>query len=169
MRVGDGDRVAIGVVYNVEVVDPGFSGIGPTLGADRGTEQFRPSLIDEPTTLIGLAMLGTATCVSDPGNGQTRDERITDPSHAQPAYSLGHNATVRKCPDETFARFHKVDDDLQLAYYPRLIEVAGAFGAELVTSIVDRLRDTTDGYDDLLDVIERKSTREANVERGVLR
>lgn len=157
-------EVAVGVIHGTQVIDPGMGGVGPTLGTDEATNQFRPSLVDEPTTLVGIALLGSVSCTgeSETGNG------IENPDHSIPAYAIGHGTTVYQCPDETFRRFHLVDGDLSLAYYPRLTEVAGAFGAELVGEITGRLRESTDGYSDLLDVIERKVAHEANVERGVL-
>jgi hypothetical protein len=160
----DADEVAVGVVHGTQVIDPGMGGLGPTLGADGATDQFRPSLVDEPTTLVGIALLGSATVTGDPSDG----DRIEAPDHSIPTYAIGHGTTVYQCPEATFRTFHLVDGDLSLAYYPRLTEVAGAFGAELVGAIADRLRETTEGYDDLLDVIERKVAHQANVDRGVL-
>ena len=160
----DADEVAIGVVHGTQVIDPGVGGLGPTLGADGATDQFRPSLVDEPTTLVGIALLGSATVTGNPSDG----DRIEAPDHSIPTYTIGHSTTVYQCPEATFRMFHLVDGDLSLAYYPRLTEVAGAFGGELVGAIADRLRKTTEGYDDLLDVIERKVAHQANVDRGVL-
>lgn len=160
----EADEVAIGVVHGTQVIDPGMGGLGPTLGADGATDQFRPSLVDKPTTLLGIALLGSATATDTPGD----DERIETPDHSIPSYTIGHGTTVYNCPDAIFRRFHLVDGELSLAYYPRLTEVAGAFGAELVGVIADRLRGTTEGYDDLLEVIEQKVTHQANVDRGVI-
>jgi hypothetical protein len=160
----DGDAVAIGVVHGTQVIDPGMGGLGPILGAEGASDQFRPSLVDGPTTLIGIALLGSATVTADTGDGA----RIEATDHSIPTYAIGHGTTVYQCPDATFRTFHLVDGDLSLAHYPRLTEVAGAFGAELVGAITDRLRETTDGYEDLLDVIERKVAHQANVDRGVL-
>lgn len=160
----DNDIVAVGVIHGTQVIDPGMGGVGPTLGTDSATDQFRPSLVDKPTTLAGIALLGSATCTGEGSDG----ERIEAPDHSIPTYVIGHGTTVYQCPDATFRGFHLVDGGLSLAYYPRLTEVAGAFGAELVGAIADRLRETTDGYDDLLDVIKRKVAHEANVDRGVL-
>ena len=160
----DADEVAVGAVHGTQVVDPGMGGLGPTLGADGATDQFRPSLVDEPTTLVGIALLGSATVTGNPSDG----DRIEAPDHSIPTYAIGHGTTVYQCPEAAFRTFHLVDGDLSLAYYPRLTEVAGAFGAELVGAIADRLRETTEGYDDLLDVIERKVAHQANVDRVVL-
>ncbi len=158
------EEVAIGVIHGTQVIDPGMGGVGPTLGTDEATNQFRPSLVDEPSTLVGIALLGSASCTGD----SKTDKRIENPDHSIPAYAISHGTTVYKCPNQTFRRFHLVDDDLSLAYYPRLTEVAGAFGAELVGEITSQLRESTDEYSDLLEVIERKVAHEANVERGVL-
>jgi hypothetical protein len=174
-QVGDSAHVVVAVIYDTRLVDPDAGSTTPRLASGEVDETFRPSLVDERTTLVGIALLGTAECdatFSDaaPEDGSRSDEsRLKDIDHSIPPRTLRHQATVRKCPEATFREFHLVDGELQLAYYPRLIEVAGTFGVELAESIIQQLRETTEGYDRLLDVIERKATLQAGQDRGVIR
>ena len=168
----EGERVAVSVVYTTQIVDPGMGGVGPSLGSGDVTSEFKPNLVSEPTTVLGITVLGTATL------DDSADGGIAAPDHGIPRYTLQHGAHVVQAPPETFAAFHRsdgetppsgaADGDVRLAYYPRLVEVAGGFAAELVEAITDRLRATTTGQDDLLGVIERKVAQQAAQERGVL-
>jgi hypothetical protein len=164
----DGERVAVGVVYTTQIVDPGMGGVGPSLASGDVTSEFQPNLVSEPTTVLGIAILGAATL------DDSADGGIADPDHGMPRNTLTHGAHVRQAPPDTFAAFHqsRSDDaasgDVRLAYYPRLVEVASGFAAELVEAITERLRATTTGQDDLLRVIERKVVQQAATERGVL-
>jgi hypothetical protein len=168
------ERVAVSVVYTTQIVDPGMGGVGPSLGSGDVASEFKPNLVSEPTTVLGIAVLGTAT------PDDSADGGIAAPDHGIPRHTLQHGAHVVQAPPETFAAFHRpggggetphggaADGDVRLAYYPRLVEVAGGFAAELVEAIADRLRATTAGQDDLLGVIERRVAQQAARERGVL-
>jgi hypothetical protein len=166
------ERVAVGVVYTTQIIDPGMGGVGPSLASGDVTSEFQPNLVSEPTTVLGIAILGT-TSLDDSADGA-----IADPDHGMPRHTLRHGAHVVRAPDETFTAFHRPEHDdtvdttasgdVQLAYYPRLVEVAGGFAAELVEAITEHLRETTTGQDDLLGVIERKVAQQAATERGVL-
>lgn len=156
---------AVGVIYNTRLVDPDATSSVPRLASGEVDETFRPSLVDERTTLVGIALLGTVT-VGEPGTDTLPELVAVDQS--LPQRTLQHQTTVHKCPDNVFRDFHIWDDDLQMAYYPRLTEIAGPLGAELVDTIISRLRTTTDEYAGLLDVIERKAQLRASQERGML-
>lgn len=174
-QADDTIHAVVGVIYNTRLVDPDAGSAAPRLASGEVDETFRPSLVDERTTLIGIALLGTAEYESmhgersAPDDGSQDGSRLGTVDHSIPPWTLQHKATVRKCPEDTFRAFHIVDSELQLAYYPRLTEVAEAFGAELAESIIQRLRKTTEGYDRLLNVIERKAMLQASQDRGMLR
>lgn len=173
-QANNATHAVIGVIYNTQLVDPDAGGAAPRLASGEIDETFRPSLVDERTTLAGIALLGIAD-ITDTADSTTSqiseggETQLATVDHSLPPWTLQHNATVRKCPDETFRDFHLVDGELQLAYYSRLTEIAGPFGAELAQNIIERLRTSTDGHDNLLDVIERKAMLQASQDRGVIR
>ncbi len=159
----DGTEYAVmGVIYNTQLVDPDQGRTGPRLAQD-DQAQFTPGYIEERTTLAGVALLGTAV-ISD-------DQAITEPTHRMPRWTLEVDDTVYQCPDEVTLSFHTTTDQLQLAYLDRLVDIAGNLGAEVVISLIDRLRGELPDDDPnqrVLDVVEQNVQWKAREQRGVM-
>lgn len=162
-KVIDGTEHAVmGVIYDTKLVDPDQGRTGPRLAQDNQA-QFTPGYIEERTTLAGVALLGTAV-ISD---GRT----ITDPTHRMPRWTLEVDDTVYQCPDEVTVSFHTVDEQIQLAYLDRLVDIAGDLGAEVIVTLIDRLRQMLpedDPNQRVLDVVEQNIEWQAHERRGVV-
>ncbi|WP_049923889.1 hypothetical protein [Halopiger djelfimassiliensis] len=156
------EHVVMGVIYDTQLVDPDQGRTGPRLAQD-DQAQFTPGYIEERTTLAGVALLGTAVI--------TEDRSIADPSHQMPRWTLEVDDTVFHCPNEVTVAFHTVDDQIQLAYVDRLIDVAGDLGAEVVVALIERLRGMLPDDDPnqrVLDVVEQNVKWQARQRRGVV-
>ena len=160
-KVVDGTEYAImGVIYDTQLVDPDQGRTGPRLAQD-DQAQFTPGYIEERTTLAGVALLGTATI--------TEDRLISEPRHRMPRWTLEVEDTVYHCPDEITVSFHTVDEQIQLAYIDRLVEIAGDLGAEVIVAVIDRLRSMLredDPSQRVLDVVEQNVEWQARERRG---
>lgn len=156
--------VIMAVIYDTRLVDPDQGRSGPRL-AQTDQHQFTPGYVEEKTTLAGVALLGTAEVTSDGS--------IANPDHTMPEWTLEVDDQVLHCPPEMTAAFHTVsEDNLQLAYIDRLLNVAGPLGAEVTLGLVDRLRVAIQGdgvNHRVLDVIERNVKWQARTDRGVVR
>jgi hypothetical protein len=115
------EHAVMGVIYDTKLVDPDQGRTGPRLAQD-DQAQFTPGYIEERTTLAGVALLGTAVI--------TDDRTITDPTHRMPRWTLEVDDTVYQCPDEVTVSFHTVDEQVQLAYLDRLVDIAGPSPAD---------------------------------------
>ncbi len=159
----NGTKHAImGVIYDSKLVDPDQGRTGPRLAQD-DQERFTPGYIEERTTLVGVALLGTAVI--------TDDQSITDPTHQMPRWTLEIDDTVYHCPDEMILSFHTVDEQLQLAYLDRLVEIAGDLGAEIAMTVIDRLRRLLaedDPNQRVLNVVEQNVQWQAHEQRGMI-
>jgi hypothetical protein len=159
----DGTEYAVvGVIYNTQLVDPDQGRTGPRLAQD-DQAQFTPGYIEERTTLAGVALLGTAR-ITDEGT-------LTDPTHQIPRWTLEVEDTVYHCPDAFTGTFHLVDEQVQLAYVDRLVDIAGDLGAEVIIAVIDRLRNTLpdDSTDQrVLDVVEQNIQWQAQDRRGIV-
>lgn len=159
----DGTEYAIiGVIYNTLLVDPDQGRTGPRLAQD-DQAQFTPGYIEERTTLAGVALLGTATI--------TDDRLISEPTHRMPRWTLEVEDTVYHCPDELTVAFHTVDEQIQLAYIDRLVEIAGDLGSEVIVAVINRLRGLLpedDPNQRVLDVVEQNVEWQARERRGVV-
>lgn len=156
------DHAVIGVIYNTQLVDPDQGRTGPRLAQD-DQAQFTPGYIEERTTLAGVALLGTATI--------SEDRFITDPTHRMPRWTLEVDDTVYHCPDELTAAFHTFDDQIQLAYIDRLVDIAGDLGAEVIVALIERLRTVLpedDPNQRVLDVVEQNVEWQAQEQRGMV-
>lgn len=162
-KVIDGaERAIMGVIYDTQLVDPDQGRTGPRLAQD-DQAQFTPGYIEERTTLAGVALLGTAAI--------TEDRKISDPSHEMPRWTLEVEDTVFHCPDEITVAFHTVDDQIQLAYIDRLVDIADDLGAEVIVALIDRLRGrlpADDPNQSVLDVVEQNVKWQARERRGVV-
>jgi hypothetical protein len=159
----DGTEYAVmGVIYNTQLVDPDQGRTGPRLAQD-DQAQFTPGYIEERTTLAGVALLGTAA-ITEAGT-------IEEPTHQMPRWTLEVEDTVFHCPDQTTVSFHTVDDQVQLAYIDRLLDIAGDLGAEVIVALINRLRGALSDDDPnqrVLDVVEQNVQWQAREQRGVV-
>lgn len=157
------DYAVMGVIYDTQIVDPDQGRSGPRL-AQNDQNQFTPGYVEERTTLAGIALLGTVEVAAD--------DTVHTPDHAMPPWTLAVDDEVFRSPDAVTAAFHTADDGFQMAYWDRLLDVAGSFGAEVTTGLLDRLRETLDDGDTnqrVLDVIEKNVRWQAANDRGVVR
>lgn len=159
----DGTEYAVmGVIYDTQLVDPDQGRTGPRLAQD-DQAQFTPGYIEERTTLAGVALLGTAKL--------GEEEPIQEPTHQMPRWTLEVEDTVFHCPDEITVSFHTVDEQIQLAYMDRLLDIAGDLGSEVVVALIDRLRGMLpddDPNQQVLDVVEQNVQWQAHEQRGVV-
>ena len=162
-KVVDGtERAIMGVIYDTQLVDPDQGRTGPRLAQD-DQAQFTPGYIEERTTLAGVALLGAATI--------NEAKAIEDPTHRMPRWTLEVDDTVYQCPDQVTVDFHTVEDQIQLAYLDRLVDIAGDLGAEVVIALIDRLRGMLpedDPKQRVLDVVEQNVQWQAYERRGVV-
>lgn len=162
-KVVDGtERAIMGVIYDTQLVDPDQGRTGPRLAQD-DQAQFTPGYIEERTTLAGVALLGAATI--------NEAKAIEDPTHRMPRWTLEVDDTVYQCPDQVTVDFHTVEDQIQLAYLDRLVDIAGDLGAEVVIALIDRLRGMLpedDPNQRVLDVVEQNVQWQAYERRGVV-
>lgn len=156
------ERAIMGVIYDTQLVDPDQGRTGPRLAQD-DQAQFTPGYIEERTTLAGVALLGTATI--------NEARAIEDPTHRMPRWTLEVDDTVYQCPDQVTVDFHTVEDQIQLAYLDRLVDIAGDLGAEVIIALIDRLRamlPEDDPNQRVLDVVEQNVQWQAHERRGVV-
>jgi hypothetical protein len=162
--VDDTDHVMMGAIYDTQLVDPDQGRAGPRLARD-DQRQFTPGYVEEQTTFAGVALLGTAEVAAD--------DSIRSPEHGMPPWTLSVDDTVLRCPDAVTVDFHTDENGgLRMAYWDRLLDVAGDFGAEVTLAMIERLRDAfgDDGSNQqVLDVIERNVRWQASTDRGVVR
>lgn len=159
--VGGTDHLIFGVIYDTQLVDPDTGRAGPRLSTDQ-QERFNPGYAEEQTTLLGIALLGTAKY--NPSTG------LTDPTHSMPPYSLDVNDPVYYCPDTLTGQFHRLDGAVTLGYVDRLIEVADEFGIEVATALITRLQTIYDDPEaqDLLSVVKTNLERHEYESRGLV-
>jgi hypothetical protein len=156
------EHAVMGVIYDTQLVDPDQGRTGPRLAQDNQA-QFTPGYIEERTALAGVALLGTAVI--------TDDLTITNPIHQMPRWTLEVDDTVFHCPDEITRSFHTIDDQIQLTYIDRLVDIAGDLGAEVLVTLIDRLRGLLpedDPNQRVLDVVEQNVQWQARERRGVV-
>jgi hypothetical protein len=156
------EHAVMGVIYDTQLIDPDQGRTGPRL-AQEDQAQFTPGYIEERTTLAGVALLGTAVI--------TDDRTITNPTHQMPRWTLEVDDTVFHCPDEITRSFHTIDDQIQLTYMDRLVDIAGDLGAEVIVTLIDRLQGILpedDPNQRVLDVVEQNVQWQARERRGVV-
>jgi len=156
------EHAVMGVIYDTQLVDPDQGRTGPRLAQD-DQAQFTPGYIQERTTLAGVALLGTAEI--------TEDGELKNPTHQMPRWTLEVEDTVFQCPDQAMVSFHSVDEQIQLAYMDRLLDIAGDLGSEVIVSLIDRLRrmlPDDDTNQRVLDVVEKNVQWQAREQRGMI-
>jgi hypothetical protein len=159
----------VGVVYDTRLVDPDQGSNVPRLSAP-DQEMFVPGYVNEKQTLLGIALLGSASLPADSVDASVDDPyTFVEVSQTMPQWTLDVDDFVYRLPDEGFRQFHVRDSALVLEYYERLISTAGQFGPEVVLALLDRLRSVTEADEAVLDVIEKKVRWQSSSDRGVVR
>ena len=136
----------IGVIYDTQIVDPDQGRTGPNLSQPEEQEIFQPSYVDEKQVLAGIALLGHVT---------VEDGEIEEADHSIPRWTLEVDDVVAKLPEEDMVEFHEVDGEVKLEYYQRMVDVAEGFAEDILSQILERLKQEKPCEADALDVIQR--------------
>lgn len=136
----------VGVIYDTQIVDPDQGRTGPRLSQPEEQNVFQPSYVDEKQVLAGIALLGHVTVESG---------EIVESDHSIPRWTLEVDDVVQKLSDEGMVRFHEIDGEVKLEYYQRMVDVAGGFAEDILSQILERLKQEKPGESDALDVIQR--------------
>jgi hypothetical protein len=136
----------IGVIYDTQIVDPDQGRTGPRLSQPEEQNIFQPSYVDEKQVLAGIALLGYVTAE----NGE-----IEETDHSIPRWTLEVDDVVAKLPEEDMVKFHGVGGEVKLEYYQRMVDVAEGFAEDILSQILERLKQEKPGEADALDVIQR--------------
>ena len=136
----------IGVIYDTQIVDPDQGRTGPRLSQPEEQNVFQPSYVDEKQVLAGIALLGHVT---------VEDGEIEEVDHSIPRWTLEVDDVVAKLPEEDMVKFHEVDGEVKLEYYQRMVDVAEGFAEDILSQILERLKQEKPGEADALDVIQR--------------
>jgi hypothetical protein len=134
------------VIYDTHIVDPDQGRTGPRLAEPEEQNIFQPSYVDEKQVLTGIALLGHVTVEAG---------EIVEADHSIPRWTLEVDDVVRKLSDEEMVAFHEVDGEVKLEYYQRVVDVAGGFAEDILSQILERLKQERPGEADALDVIQR--------------
>jgi hypothetical protein len=145
-EIGDRECCFVGVIYDTHIVDPDQGRTGPRLAEPEEQNIFQPSYVDEKQVLTGIALLGHVT---------VEDGEIIGADHSIPRWTLEVDDVVRKLSDEEMVAFHEVDGEVKLEYYQRVVDVAGGFAEDILSQILERLKQERPGEADALDVIQR--------------
>ncbi len=158
-RIAGESRVFVGVIYDTILVDPEQGRSGPSLAQPDKQDVFNPSYVEEKQVLTGVALLGHAG---------VEDGDLVDVSHSIPRQSLEVDDVFRKLSKEDFEAFHRFGGEVQLQYYQRVLDVAGGFAEDILSQILDRLKQSFSEEREALDVIQRNLEWETKM-RGVER
>lgn len=126
--IGLGEGRAVGVIYNSQLINPEYGNYGPRLSTPSELNNvFSPDYLNEQGVLIGILLLGRLDASGAARQGVPREV-------------LPINSEVETMDDEQIRAFHHdPDGSLQVHYYPHVAAHAGAFGFQLMGSIVDQL------------------------------
>ena len=136
----------IGVIYDTQIVDPDQGRVGPRLAQPEEQNVFQPTYVDEKQVLAGVALLGHVT---------VEEGDIVTADHSIPRWTLEVDDIVRKLSKEQMVKFHEVDGEIKVEYYQRIVDVAGGFAEDILSQILDRLKQAKPGEADALNVIQR--------------
>lgn len=145
-EIGNRECCFVGVIYDTQIVDPDQGRTGPRLAEPEEQNIFQPSYVDEKQVLTGIALLGHVT---------VEDGEIIGADHSIPRWTLEVDDVVRKLSDQEMVAFHEVDGEVKLEYYQRVVDVAGGFAEDILSQILERLKQERPGEADALDVIQR--------------
>jgi hypothetical protein len=139
-------RAFVGVIYDTQLVDPDQGRTGPRLAQPEEQNIFQPGYVDEKQVLVGIALLGHVVLA---------EGEIIEADHSIPRWTLEVDDVVRKLSDEDMIRFHQVDHELRLEYFQRMVDVTGGFAEDILSQILDQLKDERPGEAAALDVIQK--------------
>ena len=145
-EIDDQTCCLIGVIYDTQLVDPDQGRTGPRLAQPEEQNIFQPSYVDEKRVLAGVALLGCITL---------DDGQIEKIEHSIPRWTLEVDDVVRKLSDEYMVRFHEIDGEIRLEYYQRMVDVAGGFAEDILSQILETLKQAKPGEAAALDVIQQ--------------
>ncbi|MFB6254705.1 MAG: hypothetical protein ABEI06_08850 [Halobacteriaceae archaeon] len=145
-EIKDQSHAFIGVIYDTQIVDPDQGRTGPRLSQPEEQNIFQPSYVDEKQILAGIALLGNCT---------VEDGNLTAIDHSIPRWTLEVDDVVKKLSDEDMIAFHTINGEIQLEYYQRIIDVADGFAGDILTQILNRLKESHPEEANSLDVIQR--------------
>lgn len=138
-------RAFVGIIYDTQLVDPDQGRTGPRLAQPEEQNIFQPSYVDEKQVLTGIALLG---------HGILDDGNLVNPEHSIPRWTLDVDDVVLKLSNENMVQFHEINGDLRLEYYQRIVDVAGGFAEDILSQILDRLKNQRPDEAAVLDVIQ---------------
>lgn len=144
--IGERECCFVGVIYDTQIVDPDQGRTGPRLAQPEEQNIFQPSYVDEKQVLAGIALLGHVT---------VEDGEIVEADHSIPRWTLEVDDVVRKLSEDEMVAFHEVDGEVKLEYYQRVVDVAGGFAEDILSQILERLKQERPGEADALNVIQR--------------
>ena len=107
---------------------------------------FQPTYVDEKQVLAGIVLLGHVT---------VEDGDIVAADHSIPRWTLEVDDVVRKLSDEAMVGFHDADGEVKVEYYQRIVDVAGGFAEDILSQILDHLKQEKPGEAPSLEVIQR--------------
>lgn len=136
----------IGVIYDTQIVDPDQGRTGPRLSQPEEQNIFQPTYVDEKQILAGIALLGYL---------KVKEGEIVKISHDIPNWTLEVDDVVKKLSKENMVSFHEIENTVRLEYFQRIIDVADGFAMDLISNILEELKQKKPGEADVLEVIQQ--------------
>ncbi|MFB1063323.1 hypothetical protein [Natrinema sp. H-ect4] len=155
-EIEEQERAFVGVIYDTQLVDPDQGRTGPRLAQPEEQNIFQPSYVDEKQILTGIALLGHVRL--------DENDDIVEAAHSIPRWTLEVDDVVQKMPREQITTFHELDGELHLEYYQRIVDIAGGFAEDILSQILDRLKQERPEEADALDVIQKNLEWETKME-----
>lgn len=117
----------VGIIYNTQLLNPEFGGLGPRLSPQLELEIFSPDYLSETATLVGILTLGWRGA-----NGVFHQ--------GVPILSAMVNGSVYTLTPEEVADFHQdLDGKLHLRYIPILLGQNNPLIDQLIISLTQKL------------------------------
>jgi len=96
--------------------------------------------------LAGIALLGYL---------KVKEGEIVKISHDIPNWTLEVDDVVKKLSKENMVSFHEIENTVRLEYFQRIIDVADGFAMDLISNILEELKQKKPGEADVLEVIQQ--------------
>lgn len=125
----DEHEALIGLIYTTQLMNPEFGALGPRLSTPRELPVFSPDYLAETATLVGVAIVGSATTLGDRISYDQRTPRL----------AASVDAPVHLLSDDQVIAFHHDDGHLHLSYFPRLLARPFPTLPDLLCDVIDRL------------------------------
>ncbi|MBV7333809.1 hypothetical protein KFU94_37375 [Chloroflexi bacterium TSY] len=117
----------VGVIYNTQLLNPDFGGMGPRLSPQPELEIFSPDYLSETATLVGILTLGWR------GSNGVLHQGV-------PILSAMVNGSVYTMTPEEVEDFHQdLDGKLHLKYIPVLLSQNNPLIDQLIISLMQKL------------------------------